>query len=147
MQFYDLVDFFLLIIASLCSVFFTSQDNVNINKTSSYVDLGLLYANNKEMVNKICTHVGRGMMLPGTFAEDHLRLLPPPICVLRVLFNWNQNVRPRKSNFTLVLNSSSVHRQQINERHMYMKPESIPLTDPDCGKKIADQDEDIFQTA
>ena len=64
------------------------------------------------MVNKIRAHDGRGMMFLDTFAEDRLMLLPPAVCVLRVLFNRNHNVRPRKSNFTLVLNSSSVRRQQ-----------------------------------
>jgi linoleate 10R-lipoxygenase len=36
---------------------------------------------------------------------------------------------------------------EINERQTYTKPESIPLNDPYRAKTIADQDEDIFQTA
>ena len=34
-------------------MFRTSHDNVSINETSSYVDLGLLYGKKKETVNKI----------------------------------------------------------------------------------------------
>ena len=152
MQLYDLVGFvLLLIIASLRSVFRTNNDNVSINETSSYVDLGPLYGNKKETLNKIRAHDGRGMMLPDTFAEDRLMLLPPAVCVLLVLFNRNHNVRPHKYNFTLVLNCRLQYIAnkllEINERQTYTKPESIPLTDPDRAKKITDQDEDIFQTA
>ena len=83
-------------------MFRTSHENVNINETSSYVDLGPLYGNNAETLNKIRVHDGRGLLLPDTFAEDRLMLLPPAVCVLLVLFNRNHNVRPRRSNFTLV---------------------------------------------
>jgi linoleate 10R-lipoxygenase len=93
LQLYDLISFILLlIVASLYSVFRTSHDKVSINETSSYVDLGPLYGNNKEAVNKIRAHDGRGLMLPDTFAEDRLMLLPPAVCVLLVMFNRNHNV-------------------------------------------------------
>ena len=36
---------------------------------------------------------------------------------------------------------------EINERLTYTYPENIPMNDPKRAKKIADQDEDIFQTA
>jgi linoleate 10R-lipoxygenase len=89
-------------------------------------------------------------MLPNTFAEDHLVLLPPAVCVLLMLFNRNHNVRPRRSNFTLILNCRLQYIAnkllEINKHQTYTKLESIPLTDPDHAKKIADQDEDNFQT-
>jgi hypothetical protein len=116
------------------SVFRTSHDNVSINETSSYVDLGPLYGNNQETQNKLRTHDGRGLMLPDTFAEDRLMLLPPAVCILLVLFNRNHNYIANKL-------------LEINERQTYTKPESIPLGEPDRAKKISDQDEDIFQTA
>jgi linoleate 10R-lipoxygenase len=116
------------------TVFRTSHDKVSINETSSYVDLGPLYGNNKEAVNKIRAHDGRGLMLPDTFAEDRLMLLPPAVCVLLVMFNRNHNYIANKL-------------LEINERQTYTKPESIPLNDPYRAKTIADQDEDIFQTA
>jgi linoleate 10R-lipoxygenase len=77
------------------SVFRTSHDNVNINETSSYVDLAPLYGNNKETLDKIRVLDGRGLLKPDTFAEDRLLLLPPAVCVLLVLFNRNHNVRSR----------------------------------------------------
>ena len=58
----------LLIIASLRSVFRTSHNNVSINEVSSYVALGPRYGSNKETVNRIGAHDGRGMMLPNTFS-------------------------------------------------------------------------------
>ncbi|KAN0138091.1 hypothetical protein V8E53_003980 [Lactarius tabidus] len=64
-------------------------------------------------------------MLPNTFAEDRLMLLPPAVCVLLVLFIRNHN---------------------INERQTYTYPKNIPMNDPDRAKKITDQ-EDIFLTA
>ena len=130
-------------------MFRTSHDNVSINETSSYVDLGPLYGKKKETVNKIRGHDGRGMMLPDTFAEDRLMLLPPAVCVLLVLLNRNHNVRPLWSRVTLALNCHPQYIAnellEINKRQTYMKPESIPLTDR--TKEIADRDEDIFQTA
>ena len=75
------------------SVFRTSHKDVNINETSSYVDLSPLYGNNEETLNKIRVRDGRGLILPDTFAEDRLLLLPPAVCVLLVLFNRNHNVR------------------------------------------------------
>jgi hypothetical protein len=75
------------------SVFRTSHKDVNINETSSYVDLSPLYGNNEETLNKIRVRDGRGLILPDTFAEDRLLLLPPAVCALLVLFNRNHNVR------------------------------------------------------
>ena len=75
------------------SVFRTSHKDVNINETSSYVDLSPLYGNNEEALNKIRVRDGRGLILPDTFTEDRLLLLPPAVCVLLVLFNRNHNVR------------------------------------------------------
>ncbi|KAF8265060.1 linoleate diol synthase [Lactarius quietus] len=115
-------------------VFRTSHDNVNINETSSYVDLAPLYGNNEQRLNEIRVHDGRGLMLPDTFAEDRLMLLPPAVCVLLVLFGRNHNYIANKL-------------LEINERQTYTKPENISLDDPDRAKKISDQDEDIFQTA
>ena len=73
-------------------VFRTNHDDVNINETSSYVDLAPLYGNNQEMQDKIRVRDGRGVLHPDTFAEDRLLLLPPAVSVLLVLFNRNHNV-------------------------------------------------------
>ncbi|KAH9056259.1 linoleate diol synthase [Lactarius vividus] len=116
------------------TVFRTSHENVNINETSSYVDLAPLYGNDKKRLDQIRVHDGRGLIHNDTFAEDRLMLLPPAVCVILVLFSRNHNYIANKL-------------LEINERQTYTKPEHILPTDPDRAKKIAEQDEDIFQTA
>jgi linoleate 10R-lipoxygenase len=74
-------------------VFRTSHKDVSINETSSYLDLTPLYGNNEKKLNEIRVRDGRGLILPDTFAEDRLLLLPPAVCVLLVLFSRNHNVR------------------------------------------------------
>ena len=76
------------------SVFRTSHRDVNINETSSYVDLAPLYGNSVEDQNRIRVRDGRGRLHPDVFAEDRLLLLPPQVCVLLVLFSRNHNVSP-----------------------------------------------------
>ena len=73
-------------------MFRTSHENVNINETSSYVDLAPLYGCNQEAQDKIRVRDGRGLLYPDTFSEDRLMLLPPAVCVLLVLFSRNHNV-------------------------------------------------------
>ncbi|KAI0306151.1 linoleate diol synthase [Multifurca ochricompacta] len=116
------------------TVFRTSHKDVNVNETSSYVDLAPLYGNDEKTLNKIRVRDGRGLILPDTFAEDRLMLLPPAVCVLLVLFSRNHNYIANKL-------------LEINERVTYVNPDSISLDDPERVKKLADQDEDIFQTA
>jgi linoleate 10R-lipoxygenase len=74
------------------TVFRTSHDNVSINETSSYADLAPLYGNDQKTLNEIRVHDGRGMIHPDAFAEGRLRLLPPAVCALLVLFSRNHNV-------------------------------------------------------
>ena len=74
------------------SVFRTSHYDVNINETSSYVDLSPLYGHNQEAQDKVRSRDGRGTLYPDVFAEDRLLLLPPAVCVILVLFNRNHNV-------------------------------------------------------
>lgn len=81
-----------LIRPSQCSVFRTSHKDVHINDTSSYIDLAPLYGSTEEALDKIRVRDGRGLLLPDTFAEDRLLLLPPAVCVLLVLFSRNHNV-------------------------------------------------------
>jgi hypothetical protein len=72
--------------------FRTSHGDVNINETSSYVDLAPLYGNSQEQQDKLRVRDGRGLLHPDVFAEDRLLLLPPAVCVLLVLFSRNHNV-------------------------------------------------------
>jgi hypothetical protein len=74
------------------SVFRTSHRDVNVNETSSYVDLAPLYGNDEDTLNQIRVGDGRGLLLPDAFAEDRLLLLPPAVCTLLVMFSRNHNV-------------------------------------------------------
>ncbi|EKM53767.1 uncharacterized protein PHACADRAFT_260261 [Phanerochaete carnosa HHB-10118-sp] len=116
------------------SVFRTSHENVNINETSSYLDLAPLYGCNQEAQNKIRVRDGRGLLYPDTFAEDRLLLLPPAVAVLLLLFSRNHNYIARKL-------------LEINERDTYTDPDHIPADDPQRSAKILAQEEEIFQTA
>lgn len=133
------------------SIFRTSHRDVNINETSSYIDLSPLYGNNEETLIKIRAHDGRGLLLPDTFAEERLLLLPPAVCALLVLFNRNHNVRFRSSTSLLVIDSHVQYIAnkllEINERNTWTNPDRIPLSDPQRELKLASQDEELFQTA
>ncbi|TFK51792.1 linoleate diol synthase [Heliocybe sulcata] len=116
------------------SVFRTSHANVNINETSSYVDLAPLYGNSQEAQDEVRVRDGRGLLHPDVFAEDRLLLLPPAVSVLLVLFSRNHNYIARKL-------------LEINERGWYIDPDSIGPEDPEKNAKLMRQEEDIFQTA
>ncbi|KAH9940835.1 heme peroxidase [Epithele typhae] len=111
------------------TVFRTSHNDVSINGTSSYVDLAPLYGNSEETLKKIRVFDGRGLLVADTFAEDRLLLLPPPVCVLLVLFNRNHNYIANK---LLELNERRTYNSNLGELSQ---------------KELFDQEESIFQTA
>ncbi|KAH7927845.1 heme peroxidase [Leucogyrophana mollusca] len=110
------------------SVFRTSHEDVNINLTSSYVDLAPLYGNDQATQDKVRIKDGRGLLHPDAFAEDRLLLLPPAVCVLLVLFNRNHNYIARRL-------------LEINERGTWADPSTLPANSP----KLIKQEEEIFQ--
>ncbi|KAJ7504371.1 linoleate diol synthase [Mycena galericulata] len=110
------------------SVFRTSHTDVNINETSSYVDLSPLYGHNQEAQDKVRVKEGRGLLYPDVFAEDRLLLLPPAVCAILVLFSRNHNYIANRI-------------FEINERGTYQDPKTL------SKEKLLAQDEEIFQTA
>ncbi|KAF9530418.1 linoleate diol synthase [Crepidotus variabilis] len=116
------------------SVFRTSHRDVNINETSSYVDLAPLYGNSQADQDKIRIRDGRGKLYPDVFAEDRLLLLPPAVCVLLVCFSRNHNYIAEKL-------------LEINERGTFVDPATINQDDPASKAKLLAQEEEIFQTA
>ncbi|KAI0695351.1 heme peroxidase [Cerioporus squamosus] len=116
------------------TVFRTSHKDGHINETSSYIDLAPLYGSTEEALDKIRVRDGRGLLLPDTFAEDRLLLLPPAVCVLLVLFSRNHNYIAKKL-------------LELNERGTYVDPDSIAADDPSRTAKILEQEKDIFETA
>ncbi|KAJ7765440.1 linoleate diol synthase [Mycena maculata] len=110
------------------SVFRTSHTDVNINETSSYVDLSPLYGHNQQAQDLVRDKDGRGMLYPDVFAEDRLLLLPPAVCALLVLFSRNHNYIAKRI-------------FEINERGTYKDPKTL------FGAALLAQDEELFQTA
>jgi linoleate 10R-lipoxygenase len=116
------------------SVFRTSHYDVNINETSSYVDLSPLYGHNQAAQDKVRVRDGRGLLYPDVFAEDRLLLLPPAVCVILVLFSRNHNYIAKR-----IL--------EINERGTYVDPKTLKSDDPTKAKRLLDQEEEVFQIA
>ncbi|KAF7309764.1 Heme peroxidase [Mycena indigotica] len=111
------------------SVFRTSHTDVNINDTSSYVDLSPLYGVSQAEQDTVRKReAGLGLLYPDVFAEDRLLLLPPAVCVLLVLFSRNHNYIAQRL-------------YEINERNSYRDPGTLN------EKELAAQDEQLFQTA
>lgn len=116
------------------SVFRTSHRDVNINETSSYVDLSPLYGHNQEAQNQVRVRDGYGLLKPDVFAEDRLLLLPPAVCAILVLFNRNHNYIARKL-------------LAINERGTYVDPSTLRTDIPAQKNKLLAQEEELFQIA
>ncbi|KAF7294502.1 Heme peroxidase [Mycena kentingensis (nom. inval.)] len=111
------------------SVFRTSHTDVNVNETSSYVDLSPLYGVDQTEQDRVRRkEAGLGLLHPDVFAEDRLLLLPPAVCGLLVLFSRNHNYIANRI-------------YEINERGTYADPTTLP------EEKRAAQDEELFQTA
>lgn len=68
-------------------------DNWNINDTSSYLDLSVLYGVSDEQQDMVRNKAaGRGYLWKDAFAEDRLILVPPAATALLVIFSRNHNV-------------------------------------------------------
>jgi cytochrome P450 len=110
------------------SIFRTSHTNMNINDTSSYVDLSPLYGHGQQEQDRVRRKEGRGFLHPDVFAEDRLLLLPPAVCAILVLFSRNHNYIAKKI-------------FDINERGTYQDPTTL------SQDALLAQDEELFQTA
>lgn len=116
------------------TVFRTSHTDVNINETSSYVDLSPLYGHNQEAQDQVRVRDGHGLLHPDVFAEDRLLLLPPAVCVLLVLFNRNHNYIAKRL-------------LEINERGDFVNPATLKTDNPVDKAKLIAQEEELFQIA
>lgn len=114
------------------TVFRTSHRDVNINETSSYVDLAPLYGNNQEEQDKVRARDGYGRLYPDVFAEDRLLLLPPAVCALLVLFNRNHNYIAKRL-------------LEINERGTFVDPATLKTDNAVDKAKLIAQEEELFQ--
>lgn len=105
--------FFALADLVIHTLFNTSSDGYN-NNTSSYVDLSILYGNSDAQLDSVRGEKdGTGSILPDTFADPRLLMMPPAACALLVLLSRNHNVqsRPRlKLPHVYLLTTPTVHR-------------------------------------
>ncbi|KAF8309095.1 heme peroxidase [Clavulina sp. PMI_390] len=124
------------------SVFRTRRSNWNINETSSYVDLGILYGNTKHNCERMRIIDGQGKIIPDSFAETRISVLPPAAAAILVMFNRNHNWICEKL-------------LSINERETWKDPSKFTEKDktkgqlkhPDYSNVLEKQDYEIFQTA
>ncbi|KAG8900205.1 hypothetical protein FRC00_013926, partial [Tulasnella sp. 408] len=100
-----------------------------INKTSSYLDLSIIYGNNQDEQNSVRLLDGTGRLQPDTFADGRLLQMPPSTLALCVLFSRNHNYIATKL-------------LAINEQGRWNR--NVEGLDKVAKKK---QDEEIFQTS
>ncbi|KAL4931030.1 peroxidase/cytochrome P450 family protein [Aspergillus undulatus] len=114
-------------------IFQTDPSNPNINKTSSYLDLSILYGDNEAEQNLMRTFMD-GKIKPDCFSEPRLHALPAACGVLLVMLNRFHNY---------VADQLAL----INENGRFTKPESNILDPVEAWAAIAKYDNDLFQTA
>jgi hypothetical protein len=75
------------------SIFHTDHADWTKNKTSSYLDLSILYGSNQKQQDSVRRKDGSGKLYDDVFADGRLLMMPPATCALLVLLNRNHNVR------------------------------------------------------
>ncbi|THC88806.1 hypothetical protein EYZ11_011744 [Aspergillus tanneri] len=113
-------------------IFQTDPRDENKNKTSSYLDLSILYGDVQEEQDMIRTFEG-GRLKPDCFSEPRLQALPAACGVILVMLNRFHNYVVEQ----LVL---------INENGRFTKPKTEHLTEDDAKKAWAKYDNELFQT-
>ncbi|KAI2640055.1 linoleate diol synthase [Xylaria nigripes] len=113
-------------------LFWTDQHDININKTSSFLDLSPLYGSNQQMQDSVRTFKD-GMMKPDTFADRRVLGQPPGVSVILIMFN-------RFHNYV------AGNLARINEGGRFTPPPP-GLSDEQAAAAWKKYDNDLFQTA
>ncbi|KAF8657589.1 hypothetical protein AX16_002170 [Volvariella volvacea WC 439] len=108
------------------SIFDTDHKDWTINKTSSYLDLSILYGSTQAQVDSIRRKDGTGKLFEDVFADRRLLFMPPASCALLVLLSRNHNYVAQKL-------------LDINENGTFKDPTTI--TDPE---QLQIQDDELF---
>ncbi|KAL4918828.1 hypothetical protein BDW62DRAFT_217449 [Aspergillus aurantiobrunneus] len=105
----------------------------NINKTSSYLDLSILYGDNQAEQDMMRTFED-GLIKPDCFSEPRILALPAASGVVLIMLNRFHN---------------HVAKQlaEINENGRFNKPSPGVLDPVECRAAMAKYDNDLFQTA
>ncbi|RVX69773.1 hypothetical protein B0A52_06418 [Exophiala mesophila] len=112
-------------------LFQTDHRDYSISKTSSYLDLSILYGDTQEDQNEMRTFQ-HGRIKPDCFAEERLLAFPPSCGVMLIMLNRFHNYVVEQ--LTL-----------INENGRFSKP-SGNLSDEARDKAWQKYDNDLFQT-
>lgn len=120
-----------MLIRTPIDIFQTDYREQHLNKTSSYLDLSILYGDVKEQQDLIRSHQG-GKLKPDCFSEGRLQALPAACGVLLVMLNrFHNHVVEQLA--------------EINENGRFTKPRD-GLPEEEAKKAWAKYDEDLFQT-
>ena len=75
------------------TLFSTDPRDMTKNRTSSYLDLSILYGTSQAEQDAVRDKAqGKGLLYPDAFAEGRLIFVPPAATALLVLFSRNHNV-------------------------------------------------------
>ncbi|KAJ5085033.1 hypothetical protein N7532_009804 [Penicillium argentinense] len=113
-------------------IFQTDRKDENINNTSSYLDLSILYGDIQEEQDRIRTFQD-GKLKPDCFTEPRLQALPAACGVILVMLN-------RFHNYVVE------QLAEINESGRFGKPQDDQLSAAEAKKAWAKYDNDLFQT-
>jgi hypothetical protein len=125
---------------------------MNVNLTSSYLDLSPLYGSCQEEQNLVRTFKD-GKLKPDTFCETRLELFPPGVTALLVCFNRFHNYAVQQlaminegDRFT-VPNRSAMEKLVRASHRNSTEDEIKTKTSQAYTNAVAKLDNDLFQTA
>ncbi|KAL3448255.1 heme peroxidase [Aspergillus insuetus] len=114
-------------------IFQTDPAHPEKNRTSSYLDLSILYGDNQAEQDQMRTFAD-GMIKPDSFSEPRLHALPAASGVVLIMLNRFHNYVAKQL-------------AAINENNRFKKPESETLDPAEARAAMAKYDNDLFQTA
>lgn len=122
------------------SIFYTDDNDWTKNKTSSYLDLSILYGNNQDEQAQVRKKDGSGKLHDDVFADGRLLMMPPATCALLVLLSRNHNVCLR---LDCMFRSLTSGFQYIAQRLLDINENgNFKVAPSDEGKTL--QDDEIF---
>ncbi|CAG7848099.1 Psi-producing oxygenase A AltName: Full=Fatty acid oxygenase ppoA; Includes: RecName: Full=Linoleate 8R-lipoxygenase; Includes: RecName: Full=9,12-octadecadienoate 8-hydroperoxide 8R-isomerase [Serendipita indica DSM 11827] len=128
------------------SLFRTSSDDPNVNLTSSYLDLSVLYGVDEAEMQTVRRYDGTGRIWEDCWADPRLFGMPPAVLAVLIVFSRNHNY-------------VALRLLEINEARQYTSPSISPPKSNHVGAdqifptlsgdpdKLRAQDDDIFNRA
>ncbi|KAF5391021.1 hypothetical protein D9757_003939 [Collybiopsis confluens] len=148
--------FFALADLIIHSIFNTDSRNPTVNKTSSYLDLSVLYGNNSKEVESVRRRdsqgrrEGTGKLYEDVFADARLLLMTPATCALLVLFSRNHNFVAQR---ILEINEQGNYKDPATLKNQIIKGSAPDASAKDkeavvqAERTLNAQDDEIFHRA